>query len=81
MRDDKGQSLLDIALERLCIIGCVDVALYLMSRGCGGSEEKVKLLCEACYWGKLGVVKELVEEHQVDPKSECIVLLKWASLV
>ncbi len=42
-----------------------------MSRGCGSDEDKAKLLCGACQWGKLGVVKELVEEHQVDPTSEC----------
>ncbi len=66
MRDDEGQSPLDIALRG----GCVDVALYLMSRGCGGDEDKAKLLCEACRWGKLGVVKELVEQYKVDPKSE-----------
>ena len=74
MRDDKGQSQLDIALENLGGLhgdGCVDVALYLMSHGCGDEEDKAKLLCRACYRGKLGVVKELVEQHKVDPKSEC----------
>ncbi len=48
----------------------MDVALYLMSRGCGGDEHKAKLLCAACWWGKLGVVKQLVEQDKVDPKSE-----------
>ncbi len=67
MRYDKGQSPLDIALKD----DCVDVALYLISRGCGGDEDKAKLLCEACQWGKLDVVKELVEQYKVDPKSEC----------
>ncbi len=68
MRDDEGQSPLDIALDD---DGCVDVALYLMSRGCGGDEDKANLLCGACRRGKLGAVKELVEQHNVDPKSEC----------
>ncbi len=75
VRDEKGRSPLDIALYDLYGIGnddCIDVALYLMSRGCAcGDEDKAKLLCEACYWGKLGVVKELVEQHEVDPRSEC----------
>ena len=72
MRDDEGQSPLDKALDSLYDDGCVDVALYLMSRGCAcGDEDKAKLLCGACYYGKLGVVKELVEQHKVDPKSEC----------
>ncbi len=77
MRDDEGQSPLDEALGGLNG-GCVDVALYLMSRGCAcGDEEKAKLLCEACYCGKLGAVKELVEQHKVDPKSECDDLFKY----
>ena len=73
MRDDEGRSPLDIALEDLYgNEGCVDVALYLMSCGYAcGDEDKAKLLCAACYWGKLDVVKELVEQHKVDPKSEC----------
>ncbi len=71
MRDDEGQSPLEIALYEQDDGVCVDVALYLMSRGCGGDRDKAKLLCEACYWSKLGVVKELVEQHKVDPKSEC----------
>ena len=74
VRDDKGQSLLDLldkALRRLYDGDCVDVALYLMSRGCGGDEDKAKLLCRACSRGKLGVVKELIEYYKVDPcKSE-----------
>ncbi len=73
MRDEEGQSPLDKALEDLDDDddGCADVALYLMSRGCGGDEDKAKLLCGACWRGKLDVVKELVEQHKLDPKSEC----------
>ncbi len=71
MRDYEGQSPLDRALEHLYNDNCVDVALYLMSRGCGCDEDKAKLLCGVCRSGKLDVVKELVEQHQVDPKSEC----------
>ncbi len=53
---------------------CVDVALYLMSRGCGDDEDKARLLCAVCEHGNLNVVKELVEQHKVDP-SECDNLL------
>ena len=77
--DDEGQSPLGIALMDDNDDDCMDVALYLMSRGCAcGDEVKAKLLCRACSCGKLGVVKELVEQHKVDPKSECddVVLLK-----
>ncbi len=76
MRNDKGQSPLDKALEDQND-GCMDVALYLMSRGYHGDEDKAKLLCRACYLGKLGVVKELVKQHKVDPKSECDDLFKY----
>ncbi len=75
MRDDEGRSPLDIALGRLYKDGCVDVSLYLMSRGCGGDENKTKLLCEACYRGNLSVVKQLVEQQKVDLNSECDNLL------
>ncbi len=73
VRDDKGQSPLDRALYNpYGSDGCVDVALYLMSRGCAcGDEDKAKLLCRACECGKLDAVKQLVEQHKVDPKSEC----------
>lgn len=50
--------------------GCVDVAHYLINRGCGGNLERVTLLAGACYCGKLDIIKELVELHKVDP-SEC----------
>ena len=72
--NDEGQSPLDLALEIPCDVGCIDVALYLINHGCGDDEDKDKLLCEACWWGKLDVVKELVEEHDRDPKGECRVL-------
>ncbi len=71
MRDDKGWSPLDIAVESV-VDNCVDVALYLMSRGCGGDQDKAKLLCAACRWGMLGVVKELIEQDKVDPNSEYV---------
>ncbi len=47
-----------------------DIALYLVNRGCGSDEDKAKLLCEACKHGQLDIVKELVEQHNVDPKGE-----------
>ncbi len=72
MRDDEGQSPLDLALRGV-YDGCMDVALYLMSRGCAcGDEDKAKLLCRACRRGKLGVVKELAEQHKVYPKSKYV---------
>ncbi len=50
----------------------VDVALYLMSHGCEcRNRDKAELLCVACEWDRLGVVKKLVKKYKVDPNSEC----------
>ena len=40
---------------------------------CSDDREYSKLLCEACRrcdWGDLGKVKELVEQHKVNPNGE-----------
>lgn len=49
---------------------CIDCALYLINRGSGSSEQKAKLLNEACLSGNFNAVKELVEIHNVDPNGE-----------
>ena len=68
-RNDGGESPLDHALE--CFNdGCVEVSLFLLSPGYGGDQEKIKLLSGACEWGELDLVKDLVEQQNVDP-SEC----------
>ncbi|XP_064387909.1 alpha-latroinsectotoxin-Lt1a-like isoform X2 [Halichondria panicea] len=68
--DDFGQSPLDDAIGNMLVSKVyVDVVLYLMSRGCCGDEDKADLLRGACFWGQLGVVKELVEQHKVDAKN------------
>ena len=72
MRDDHGRSPLDRALECVSRPDDLDLGLYLINHGCGGDEGKVKLMCEACFWSKLDVVKELVELHKVNPNGECI---------
>ena len=46
----------------------LDIALYLISHGCGSDKDKGKLLITACRSGELKVVKELVEQHNVNPK-------------
>ncbi len=77
MKDDQGQSPLDIVLDELDDLDddsgdYVDVALYLMNHGCAYADEvKVMLMFVACLYGMLGVVKELVEQFKVDLKSEC----------
>ena len=50
-----------------------DVGLYLIKHhGCGDEQDKARLLCIACLCGNLDVVKELVEQHNVDPNGEYI---------
>ena len=70
--DDKGRSPLDRAMENVFSSkGCLGVAQYLMSHGFDSDKETLaKLLCGACRWGKLAIVKDLVEQHKLDPKSE-----------
>ena len=72
VRDEEGKSPLDITMENMYIEGCPEVAHYLMSHGSSDSDEKTltKLLSGACRRGKLDIVKELVEQQKLDPKSE-----------
>ena len=73
VQDDKGRSPLNCAFENVYDDeDYVDTAHYLISRGCGGDKERGRLLCGACYSGNLDMVKELVEQHKVDPNSECV---------
>ena len=74
VRDGPGRSLVDTTLTSMYGYDDCDcrlnTALYLTNHGVGDEQDKAKLLCEACKWGKLDVVKELVEQHNVDPKGE-----------
>ena len=71
VKDDMGQSPLDTALDSLSNSNCVDIAYYLIVEcGYGGEEEKMMLLCRACYHGKLDMVKKLVLQHNIDPNGE-----------
>ena len=56
---------MDVALHMF-----VDAALYLANHGCGDDKDKARLLCEACRQNRLDIVKELVEEHKLDPKGK-----------
>ena len=81
IRNDEGQSPLDLALEGMFDVHSCNVPLYLINRGCGDDKDKDKLLCEACRCGNLDVVKELVEEHDRDPKGEYISLSVWCVMI
>ena len=65
---DNRESLLDKALGGY-LKNC-DVALYLINNGYGNEQDKAKLLCQGCSSGNLDIVKELVEQHKVDPNGE-----------
>ena len=76
MRDDEGRSPLDRVLEDVDdekeLVYRLNLGLYLINHGCCGDEGKVKLLCVACLQGRLDMVKELVEQHKVDPRGKCV---------
>ena len=48
----------------------LEIALFLINHGCGGEEDKGKVFRKACRSGKLKMMKELVEQHNIDPKGE-----------
>ena len=59
-----------MALDRDYSQHCCNVALYLINKGFGNEQDKARLLCNGCLSGNLDVVKELVEQHGVDPNGE-----------
>ena len=75
LQDGQGHSLVDMILTNV-YGGLEDLddglsdALYLINHGVDDEQDKAKLLCKACEWGKLDVVKELVEQHNVYPNGE-----------
>ena len=72
VRDGQGRSLVDTILVNMDEYDDRgDIALFLINHCVDDEQDKAKLLCEACIWGNLYVVKELVEQHNVDPNGEC----------
>ena len=66
VKNDHGESPLDTAVRA----SQSDIALYLMNvHGCG-DKDKGRLLTKACQSGTLKMVKELVEQHNINPKGE-----------
>ena len=74
VQDDQGRSLVDMALTNMYNYldpdRGLDIALYLINHGVDDQQDKANVLCEACKRGKLDMVKELVEQHNVDPNGE-----------
>ena len=83
VRDDIGWTPLDRVLHYIdnaeeAPNEQLDVALYLIDCDSGVDRERAKLLSKACFllskarfWGRLDLVKEVVEQHTVAPSSEC----------
>ena len=72
VRDANGRSPLNAALDEESNWDNGRVGLYLIKHhGCVDEQDKARLLCKACKEGNLDVVKELVEQHDVDPNGEC----------
>ena len=82
MRDDKGMLPLERAMENVYTNkGCPEVAHYLMRHGCDSNKKTItELLCGACTRGKLNIVKDLVEQHKLDPNSEFHWLISYCTV-
>ena len=64
MEDGDGDPPLDEVVE----MSGLDRMLYLNNHGSGNDSIKHAAVIKACEDGKLEVVKELVEQHNVNPK-------------
>lgn len=85
LKDDEGCSLVDLTINgygeldecdrdndhngRLHICR-LELALYLLKHGYDSDEDKDSILCAACEWGELSIVKTLVEQYKCDPTSK-----------
>ena len=58
----------DLPLEEVLKMETVDIAMYLINHGCGNNKFKHMAFFLACQSGSLKVVKELAEQHIVNPK-------------
>ena len=62
--DYNGDSLLDEAVKE----NKVDIAVYLTKQGCCSDEDFLRVFSLAHRSGKLKLLEELVEQHNVHPK-------------
>ena len=74
VRDGQGRSLVDMTHTHMYEYDdpyCgLDIALFLINHGVGDEQDKAKVLCKACDRRNLDVVKELIEQYNVDPNGE-----------
>ena len=61
--------------------GCLDTASYLIECGCGDDDDKAFFLLEACRWGNIKYVKELVEKYKISPLSKLVLchIIPWCT--
>ena len=68
---ESGKSPLDITLANIYEKKAFfDITDYLVKHGCHSDDVQLKLLCGACMWGNLEIVKELVGQLKVNPNGE-----------
>ena len=74
VRDSQGYSLVDTTLahmyDHIDPDRRLNIALYLINHGVDDQQDKAELLCTSCDSGNLDMVKELVEQYNVDPNGE-----------
>ena len=58
----------DSPLDEVVEMGYSDRMFHLVNHGCGNSKFKDAAIIKACKYGRLEIVKELVEQHKVNPK-------------
>ena len=73
VQDEDGLTPLENGLEGLGTVydKTMDVALYLLDRGFNDDTNRAKILCAACEYGDLDVVKKMIEEYKTEYKSKC----------
>ena len=49
----------------------MDVALYLLDHGFSDDRDRAMILCAACEYGDLDVVKKMIEDYKTEYKSKC----------
>ena len=78
LKDNEGETPLDKVMAKYPFEdeSLINLAYSLVKRGCGCEKDKGNLLCAGCYWYELDMVKDLVEQHKVDPRGEVTILYR-----
>ena len=58
----------DSPLDKVVGMDYSDRMFHLVNNECGGNKFKDAAIIEACRYGRLEVVKKLIEQHNINPK-------------